>query len=92
MFKKWLAQVENETGLKLKCLKSDNYSEYCDGRFEEFCANRRIRRVKTVSENLRQNGVAERMNKTILERTRSMTIHARLPKNSGQMQSTQRCI
>ena len=24
VFKKWLAQVENETGLKIKCLKSDN--------------------------------------------------------------------
>ena len=24
MFKKWLAQVENETGLKLKCLKPEN--------------------------------------------------------------------
>ena len=28
VFKKWLAQVENEIGLKLKCLKSDNGGEY----------------------------------------------------------------
>ena len=48
VFKKWLAQVENESGRKLKCLKSDNGSEYCDGTFEEFRAIRRIRRVKTV--------------------------------------------
>ena len=30
---------ENESGRKLKCLKSDNVSEYCDGRFEEFYAS-----------------------------------------------------
>ena len=41
VFKKWLAQVENETSLKLTCLKSDNEGKYCDSRFEEFCANQR---------------------------------------------------
>jgi len=30
MFKKWLAQDENETGRKINCLKSDNRGEYCD--------------------------------------------------------------
>jgi len=39
VFKKLLAQVKNEPGQKLKCLKSDNGGEYCDGRFEEFCAS-----------------------------------------------------
>jgi len=59
VFKKWLAQVKNETGLKFKCLKLDNVGEYCDSRFKEFCANRRIKRVKTVTENPHQNRVAE---------------------------------
>jgi len=36
--------------------------------------------VKTVPESPHQNGVAERMNRTILERVRSMRIHAGLPK------------
>ena len=35
VFKKWLAQVENESGRKLKFLKSDNEDEYCNGRFED---------------------------------------------------------
>jgi len=48
VFKKWLAQVENETGRKLKCLKSDIGGEYCDGRFGEFCVSQGIRRVKMV--------------------------------------------
>jgi hypothetical protein len=28
-FKKWKALVENETGKRLKCLRSDNGGEYC---------------------------------------------------------------
>jgi len=31
VFKKWLAQVENESGWKLKCLKSKNGGECSHG-------------------------------------------------------------
>jgi len=72
MFKKWLAQVKNELGQKLKYMKSNNGSEYYDGRFEEFCASQKIRRVKTALGNPHQNRVAERMNRTILEHVKSM--------------------
>jgi len=34
-FKKWKAMVETESGLKLKCLRSDNGGEYIDGGFKE---------------------------------------------------------
>ena len=37
VFKKWLAQVQTETGLKLKILRSDNGGEYCSRGFKEFC-------------------------------------------------------
>ena len=40
VFKKWKALVENETGLKLKCLRSDNGGEYCSKEFEEYCAKK----------------------------------------------------
>jgi len=56
VFKKWLAQVVNETGRKLKCLKSDNGGKYCDGWFEEFCASQKIYRVEMILENPHQNG------------------------------------
>ena len=39
MLKKWLIEVENELGRKLKCLKSDNGGKYCDDRFEKFYAS-----------------------------------------------------
>ena len=61
-------------------LEVRQWGEYCDGSFEEFCASPEICRVKTVPKNPHQNGVTERMNMTILERARSMRIHAGLPK------------
>ena len=72
--------VENETGLKIKRVRSDNGGEYRDNRFREFCANNGIKMEKTVPMTPQHNGVAERMNRTLNERARSMRIHAGLPK------------
>ena len=72
--------VETETGLKVKCLRSDNGGEYIDGGFSEYCAAQGIRMEKTIPGTPQQNGVAERMNRTLNERARSMRLHAGLPK------------
>ncbi|KAK3038516.1 hypothetical protein RJ639_029316 [Escallonia herrerae] len=78
-FKKWKALVENETGNKVKCLKSDNGGEYRNGGFQEYCSNNGIRLIRTVKRTPQENGLAERMNRTIMERARCMRIHADLP-------------
>uniref|UniRef100_A0A2N9HL00 Integrase catalytic domain-containing protein n=1 Tax=Fagus sylvatica TaxID=28930 RepID=A0A2N9HL00_FAGSY len=78
-FKKWRVMVETETDLKLKCLRSDNGEEYIDGGFKEFCTANGIRMEKTIPRTPQQNGVAERMNRTLNERARSMRLHAGLP-------------
>ena len=72
--------VETETGLKVKFLRLDNGGEYIDGRFSEYCAAQGIRIEKTIPGTSQQNGVAERMNKTLNKRARSMRLHAGLPK------------
>ena len=36
-FKKWKAEVENQTGLKIKCLKNDNEEEYEKSKSKAFC-------------------------------------------------------
>lgn len=79
-FKRWKAEVENQTSLKLKCLKSDNGGEYDSQEFKAFCSENGIRMIKTVPGTPEQNGVAERMNRTLNERARSMRIHSGLPK------------
>ena len=78
-FKKWKALVENEIGKKLKCLRSDNGGEYCNKEFVKYCSYNGIRRQKTVPGTPQENGVSERMNRTIMERARCMRLHAGLP-------------
>ena len=80
VFKRWKQEVETQTGLKIKCLKPDNGGEYDNSQFKEFCSENGIRMIKTVLGTPEQNGVAERMNKTLNERARSMRIHLGLPK------------
>ena len=40
--------VEIETGLKVKCLRSDNGRKYIDGGFSEYYATQGIRMEKTI--------------------------------------------
>ena len=79
-FKKWKAEVENQTGLSVKSLRTDNDGEYESQEFKEFCAEKGIRMIRTVPGRPEQNGIAERMNRTLNERARSMRLHAELPK------------
>ncbi|WVZ16676.1 hypothetical protein V8G54_009658 [Vigna mungo] len=79
-FKIWKAMVENETGLKIKKLRSDNGGEYEDIRFKKFCYEHGIRMERTVPGTPQHNGVAERMNITLTERARSLCLQSSLPK------------
>ena len=72
--------VETKTGLKVKCLRSDNGGEYINWGFSEYCAAQGIRIEKTIPGIPQQNSVAERMNRTLNEHARSMRLHAGLPK------------
>jgi transposase InsO family protein len=78
-FKKWKELVENETGKSLKCLRSDNGGEYCSKEFDDYFSYHGIRREKTVSGTPQENGVTERMNRTIMECARSMRLHVDFP-------------
>ena len=60
--------MENQTEKKIKALRTDNGGELCRKEFEEFC----IARQKTTPYTPQQNGVAERMNRTLMEKGRSM--------------------
>ena len=64
----------------MKTLRTDNGLEYCNKLFEEFCEKNGIQRHKTVTYTPQQNGIAERMNKTLVEKVRCMLIYSKLPK------------
>ncbi|RVW62693.1 hypothetical protein CK203_062669 [Vitis vinifera] len=42
------AMVENETNLRVKCLKSDNGEEYIDDDFKQYCPKNGIKMIKTI--------------------------------------------
>jgi hypothetical protein len=78
-FNKWKYLVENETRKRLKCLRSDNGGGYCSKEFDDYCLYHAIHREKTVPGTPQENGVSERMNMTIMERTRSMILDVGFP-------------
>ncbi|KAE8686521.1 Protein STRUBBELIG-RECEPTOR FAMILY 1 [Hibiscus syriacus] len=71
-FKNFKARVELDSGNKIKCFRTDNGGEYTSEEFDDFCKREGIKRQFTVANTPQQNGVAERMNRTLLERTRAM--------------------
>jgi transposase InsO family protein len=80
-FKTWLALVEVETGKKLKVLRSDNGGEFTSGNFKDFCSSKGIHRHYTTPGDPQSNGVAERMNRTLLEKVRCMLSTSGFPKS-----------
>ena len=79
-FKEFHASVERQSGKKLKCIRTDNGGEYC-GPFDIYCKQHGIAHEKTPPKTPQLNGLAERMNKTLIERVRCMLSEAKLPKH-----------
>ncbi|RDX90352.1 hypothetical protein CR513_27790, partial [Mucuna pruriens] len=73
-FKQFQTLVERQSGKKVKCIRSNNGGEYC-GPFDG------IRHEKTPPKTPQLNDLAERMNRTLIERVRCMLSEARLPKH-----------
>jgi hypothetical protein len=71
-FKEFKALVENQTEKQIKVLRTDNGREFCENEFEEFFKKCGISRQKTTPYTPQQNGVAERMNRTLMEKARCM--------------------
>lgn len=71
-FKEFMAWVEKQTGEKVKVLRTDNGKEYVNRQLENFLRENGIIHQTTVTYTPEQNGVAERLNRTIVEKARSM--------------------
>ncbi|KAA0040427.1 Retrovirus-related Pol polyprotein from transposon TNT 1-94 [Cucumis melo var. makuwa] len=80
VFKQFHASVERETGEKLKCIRTDNGGEYC-GPFDEYCRNHGIRHQKTPPKSSQLNGIAKRLNRTLVERVRCLLTESQLPQS-----------
>ncbi|KAE8719078.1 hypothetical protein F3Y22_tig00109978pilonHSYRG00092 [Hibiscus syriacus] len=79
-FLKWKKMVETQTGRKIKRLRTNNGGEYKNDQFLKVCEEEGIVRHFTVRYTPQQNEVAERMNRTLVEKVRCMLSNARLGK------------
>ena len=78
-FVEWKALAEKSSGKRLKTIRSDNGGEYTSKKFEAYLKSEGIRHEYTIPKTPEQNGVAERLNRTLVESSRSMLLDANLP-------------
>jgi len=71
--------IEKQIIKKVKCF-IDNGMEFYSTKFDQFWKNEEIVRHRTIWYTPQQNGVAERMKRTLLERVRCMLSNAGLSK------------
>lgn len=64
-FKEWEASVTNQTDGKIKALRTDNGGEYMSDEFQSLW---RMGYQTTVPHSPQQNGIAERMKRTLKKR------------------------
>ena len=78
-FQEWKALVEKSSGRKIKTLRSDNGGEYTSTEFTSFLTKEGIKHELTIPHTPQQNGVAERLNRTLIEGVRTMLADSKLP-------------
>lgn len=71
-FAEWKLLVENQSGKRIKCLRTDNGLEFCNQSMDKLCKDSGIRRHKTCPYTPQQNGVSECMNMSIMDKVKSM--------------------
>ena len=70
--KKYVARCEAMHGVKIKAFRSDNSGEFTSHAFEEFLASSGSKHELSAAYSQGQNGVAERVNRTIVGRAKAM--------------------
>ncbi len=78
-FLNFKAMVEKENNVSIKCLRSDGGGEYFSNEFSEYLKEHGIQRKYSCNYSSRQNGIAERKNRHIVEITRAMLNEKNLP-------------
>ena len=80
VFWKFKTLIENQSGCKIKVIRSDNGTEYIADKFAKFYEAVGIKHQLTAIYTLQQNGVSERKNMKIMETTRCLLFEKEMPK------------
>ncbi|GJU28119.1 putative ribonuclease H-like domain-containing protein [Tanacetum coccineum] len=74
-----IRQIENQLNHRVKIIRSDNGTGFKNRDMLEFCRNKGIKQEYSNVRTPQQNGVAERMNRTLIEAARTMLADSLLP-------------
>lgn len=80
-FKSFKSMTENQTNHKIKTLRSDNGGEYCSKEFKLFLEKSGIVHQKSNPYTPEQNGISERLNRTIVEKAKCLLYDTDLKKS-----------
>jgi transposase InsO family protein len=69
---KLLKRAQNEFDAKVKKIRSDNDTEFKNTQVEDYLDEEGIKNEFSAPYTLQRNGVAERKNRSLIERTRTM--------------------
>ena len=75
-----ITMLEKQSGLPVLVVRTDNGTEYVNHALKAYLDEKGIVHQKTVRYTPEQNGAAERLNRTLLERIRAMLEDSGLPK------------
>jgi hypothetical protein len=81
LLKVFIARAKLETGQHVKILCSDKGDEYIAGHVQQYLQERGIKHKVTTANTPQHNGVAERLNQTLLNKVWTMLTDANLPKS-----------
>ncbi|GJW42832.1 putative ribonuclease H-like domain-containing protein [Tanacetum coccineum] len=79
ILKSFITRIENLVDHKVKVIRCDNGTEFKNREINQFCKIKGILRQYSLARTPQQNGVAERRNRTLIEATRTMLCHSKLP-------------
>nr|GEU41477.1 hypothetical protein [Tanacetum cinerariifolium] len=79
ILKTFITGLENQLSLKVKVIRSDNGTEFKKNDLNQFCGMKGIKREFSVPRTPKQNGIAERKNRTLIEAARTMLADSLLP-------------
>lgn len=80
-FVEYKNRVENELNKKIKILRSDNGTEYKNNNFDTYLKKHGILHQTSNPYSPEQNGLSERMNRTLIERAKCMLLNSGLQKD-----------
>ncbi|GJY89786.1 putative ribonuclease H-like domain-containing protein [Tanacetum coccineum] len=77
ILKSFITEIENQADKNVKIIRCDNGTEFRNRVMSEFCEKKGIKREFSVARTPRQNGVAERRNRTLIEAAKTMVLVVR---------------